>query len=282
MAENGGGVAVRRADADGQVELGLPLTPALREATVVPTRNDNSRFNVSVVAGPVPEGSDRGHVVLAVAGLCMPVWGRSDRRPDGSVSVEATVMGQEAAGRVAEELGVKPVVRTHPGHQFTATLSPERADYLPAEVVTLVMTVKNTGQTTFRFWDGGKQRGYRNNQFSFQARRKEGKGAQVPDTGNPEHFGGMMAVKELKPGEVFRKPVEVTRWFQFDSPDTYLITGTFGLELLTEGNKTIWDDAATVSCSVRVLSPATRPAPGGPTATTRAGADSTGHPAAGG
>ncbi len=258
MKYEGPGEAVARADADGQIVLGQRLSPQLRNAAVVSLSNDNSQFQVSLVAGPIAEGTDRQRLAIVVAGRCMPVASHRDRGADGSIAVQASVLGQEAAEKIAAELGVKPRLRTHPGHQLLVSFKPQRPKYRVGEPVTLTMTIRNVGKTTVRFYDGGSQRGPRNNQFGFTAFGSYGFGKPVPDTGDPTNFGGMMGLKTLGPSDVFVKDANLSDWFKFNSADSYQVTGMYHLTLLDENSRdALWDDFAVGRCVVWVVADAT-------------------------
>ena len=253
------GQVVQRADIarGGEVRLDGLLSSKLSDASLVSMSNDNDLYRLSLKAGPIPEGGDRQHLAVVIGGLCLPVWGHSDRQADGLMSVETQVAGKEATQKVAKELGIEPQSRKHPGHKLLVTVQPKQSSYRPDEAVTLVMTIRNVGETTVSFYDGGKQRGSRNNQFSFMAFRQAGVGPALPDTGDPKHFGGPMGIKRLAPGDVFTKEVVLTGWFKFAEPDTYGITAMYELGLLDEGDRTrtLWDDFAVARCFVRVTAP---------------------------
>src|SRR5262249_62247593 len=101
---------------------------------------------------------------------------------------------------------------------------------------------------------GGQQRGPRHNQFRFLAQHGHGTGKAVPDTGDPNNFGGKSWRVDLKPGEVFTKTVDLGRWFTFDDPDTYRITGMYSFEVHEPDRyQAIWDDLAVGQCFVRVV-----------------------------
>ena len=124
------------------------------------------------------------------------------------------------------------------------------------------------GDEPLHFFDGGSQRGPRNNQFGFTALRMHGHGKALCDTGDPTNFGGIMAHTRLAPGETFTKVVPATDWFTFDAPDTYGLTAMYHLSLCGETFDafTLWDETAIARCEVRVVEPAaTAPAATAPT-----------------
>ena len=252
------GQVVQRSDTatGGEVRLSDFLSENLSEASLLSVANDNSLYRLSLKAGPIPKGEDKGRFAVVVAGLCMPVSSHSDRREDGSLEIGCMVAGEKAGKTIAEALGIEPQLRKHPGHRLLVTVKPEQPGYRPGEAVTLVMTIKNVGETTVSFFDGGQQRGPRNNQFSFIAFSNAGSGRALPDTGDPTNLGGLAGIKRLGPGDVFTKGVLLTDWFKFSEPDSFQITAIYQLGLLGEDSfRTIWEDFAVAQCLVRVSAP---------------------------
>ncbi len=164
------------------------------------------------------------------------------------------IQGRKAAERVAESTKVTLQLREHPGHRFVVRLEPEKDSYQIDEVVTLRMEIENVGKTTFSFWDGGMQRGPRNNQFGFMAYRGHGYGRAVPDIGDPTNFGGMAGQEVLKPGDTFTKEVELSKWFSLETADTYRIIGLFRMTVGSPSDRAAaWDDFAVAECLVKVV-----------------------------
>jgi hypothetical protein len=239
----------------GEIVLGERVTDRLGQGSVESVRNDNSQFRVSLPAvGPIPEGSDKRRLALVIGGVCAIVSSATDREADGKIRLDATIHGEVAAAKVAAELGAEPKMRKHPGHRLHVTFCPDKDSYPPGDPVTLVMTIKNVGDKPVSFMDGGMQRGPRNNQFMFLAYRSGGWGRAVPDTGDPMNMGGMGGFKTLAPGETFTKKADLAKWFQFDKPDVYRVTGIFRISLTDPDNisREVWDELATGECSVHV------------------------------
>jgi hypothetical protein len=191
-----------------------------------------------------------------VDGLYLAVAGHSDRHPDGTQDLSCQIAGLEAAEKAAARLKVTVQRRLHPGHRFEVKWSPEREAYRPGEAVTLVMEIRNTGTAPFAFQVGGQQRGARDNQYRFLAYRSYGGGKAVPDTGDPNHHGGICSARTLQPGETFTAKVDLSKWFAFPDPDTYRVTGLFELQLYSPGQGLgwpLWDDLAAGDCLVRVV-----------------------------
>jgi len=254
--EKGAGPKVTRNDTGAQLVLGERLTTKFGAANIHSTANDNSRFHVDLTgAGPFPQAQLPGSMALIIAGRCFMIYSRSDPRQDGKLNLGSVIHGEQAMRVVAKVLKAEPQLRKHPGHKFAVTFEPDKTSYRPGEPITLTMKIKNVGDQTVCFHDGGRQRGPRDNQFGFTAFRSGGFGKAVLDTGDPTNFGGIGTNRVLKPGEVFSKTVRLDSWFKFKEADTYQVRASYRLEFHEPGGKTycvIWEDFATAECSVRI------------------------------
>jgi len=254
--EKGAGPKVTRNDTGDQLVLGERLTTKFGAAAIHSTANDNSRFHVDLTgAGPFPQAQLPGSTALMIAGRCFIIYSRSDPGQDGKLNLGSVIHGVEAMRAAAKALKAEPQLRKHPGHKFAVTFEPDKASYRPGEPITLTMKIKNVGDQTVCFHDGGRQRGPRDNQFGFTAFRSGGFGKAVPDTGDPTNFGGRGSYRVLKLGDVFSKTVRLDSWFKFKDADTYQVTASYRLAFHEPDGKryrVIWDDFATAECRVRV------------------------------
>jgi hypothetical protein len=188
-------------------------------------------------------------VALYVDGFCARFRGSSF----GSVSytINATAPAP-AAQAFAKYFGVALRLRTRPVNKLVTTFTPARDAFTPDEIVPVMMEIVNGGSDVVSFTVGGSNRGRRDNQFSFTARGPTG---VVPDTGDSFNLGGLSYFQKLRPGETFRKEVDLRKWFTFSQPGVYSITGAFVLEF-TDPSTTdwfvIWRDKAAGSFSVRI------------------------------
>jgi hypothetical protein len=257
-SSDGAGPRLDRADAGGSVTIGTKLCDRFDKVSLVSESNDNSRYRLSMSC-PVAKDADlTPRLAIVVAGKAVLIWGHSDHRPAGLfVDVDGDVVGQELAEKIADELRIKPQLRKHPGYQWQVSFAPEKESYQIGDAVSLKMTIKNVGQTTFAFMDGGMQRGRRNNQFQFVAFGGSGHGDPVPDLGDPRNFGGLGGYITLKPGDVFTKTAKLDDWFKFIAVDTYRVTGMFRVALHDpqDTSHTLWDDFAVGECTVRIDEP---------------------------
>jgi hypothetical protein len=254
--EKGDGPKIKRNDNGATVVLGEKLTGHFGRPAIISYANDNSVNGIILHgAGPLPVGERKALVAVVIAGHCFLISSWSPPEADNTYTLSATIHGEATARAIAKIAGIEPKFRKHPGHKFFVTFEPDKKSYEPKEPITLTMAIKNIGETTVTFHDGGMQRGPRDNQFGFIAMRMGGFGKAVPDTGDPTNFGGIGSHRTLKPGETFKKTVRLDNWFQFENADTYRITGMYRLffhEPNAQFHRAIWEDFAVGECTVRV------------------------------
>jgi hypothetical protein len=257
--ENGNGPKVTRNDTGDQLVLGERLTTNFGVATIQASNNSNTRFRFALAgAGPLSQAQLGGSTAILIGGRCFMIYSRSDPEQNGTLKIESVVYGEESVKSVAAALKTEPVLRKHPGHQFTVTFEPDKQSYGPGELITLTMKINNVGSEAMNFIDGGRQRGPRDNQFGFTAMRSGGQGKAIADTGDPTNFGGPGSFVRLEAGKVFQKKANLNHWFKFTDDDVYHITATYRLEIHdpnAKGYRVIWDDFATGECTVRVARP---------------------------
>ena len=236
----------------GMVDLGERMSENFGDITIWSLSNQNDRFRVLMKrAGPFDA---RNRAAIYVDGVCQVVNSCSEPDDSGKLEVIADVVGLANAKTVAVGLKAKLQERKHPGHQLLFSWKSVQESYKIGETVTLELEIENVGSTIVRFIEGGQQRGPRDNQFGFTAFAGSGYGKPLSDTGNPTNHGGVGAFRELKPNDVFRKQVDLSKWFKFEKPDTYRITGIYELELHDKdfGARVLWNDFAIGRCLVRI------------------------------
>jgi hypothetical protein len=267
---SGNGTTVERADGSGTVVLGERASTAFGKASLKSVCNDNSRYRLDLTgAGPFPANAEKHHFAIYLDGVCALASSGSAPPPDRTMNLGIqSISGASAAEKVGKALGVEPILRHHPGHQLLVAWHAVKASYAPRQPVVLRMEIKNVGKVTVHFWDGGQQRGPRDNQFGFTAYRDYGLGRAMPDTGSPENFGGRMSLRTLRPGDTFTKEVDITDWFKFEDQGSYRITCWYRLELLQSKGEyavadkpPLWDEFAIGDCAVRIEGPAEPPKP---------------------
>jgi hypothetical protein len=170
--------------------------------------------------------------------------------PGGYTSMETTIDDPEVIPEIAKVFHADIKNRHHPGHRMLVQFVPDKKKFSPGQPVTVTFRITNIGNTDFTFWNGGRTRmATRNNQFAFTA---ELWSKVVPDTGNPEHMGGISAPVTLTSGKDFEiKSVDLTRWFHFDKEGWYKIRGSYYMSFGLPGENE-WEDFACAEFTVIV------------------------------
>ncbi len=255
----GDGIKLPRVDRDGgEAILGARLTDKLGTASWKPLRNDHSEFTLTLTGIELPaETEESAQLAVVIDGVCLAVsrGQKSGGAFDGTLS--GWVVGENAAIKLAKGLKTELPRRKHPGHRYVVSWQPEKESYQPGTQVSLLLTIENLGEQPMTFRVGGQNRGPRDNQYRFLAVRGWGQGKVLPDVGDPTNFGGIGSYETLKPGEKFHAKVGLDRWFRFEDPDRYRVTGMFVLELherQPDGSvsNTIWEELAAGDCLVLV------------------------------
>ena len=221
--------------------LGKRLSASIGKATELKSRtNDNSRYTLNVSdLGPLPQEVTKEQTALVVDGVVIHLSRPETLPANGIVGASGYVYTAEAARTLSTKYRVARTLRKHPGHRFEARWTPDKPAFRLGEPVVLKLAVRNTGTEPFRF---------------IAQEGQDGKG--LPDTGNAHNYGGIMTVRALRPNEVFRAEVDVTKWFTFPRPGTYRVTGVLELPILDPTGDgfgpTVWDDLAVGECDVRI------------------------------
>lgn len=252
------GDGVRFPGNDGRtVLLGKRLGKKFGTPTIRSTNNDNALFGCTLKgAEKLWDGPETPALALVAGNVCLRLTGNSITNADDTRDLWFTIAGRERAERVAKALKCELRLRKDPGHRLRVKWTPAKETYEVGEAVTLKFELTNVGKENVTFRIGGSQRGPRDNQFRFVAQRWHGMGKGVPDTGDPNNHGGISGTRTLKPGEAYTADVPLDRWFKFDEPDAYRVTGIWSLRLedptLGGFDQAIWDDLVCGDCTVRV------------------------------
>jgi hypothetical protein len=217
-------ITVRRSG--GRTARGKILTQVTpRSIDITSTKNDNSAFHMWVV---FPKQKDIDVFVNADG-----IWLVSDSYGHDNTGTQASfVLDRATAQRMAKALGVPLNQRAKLDAGLEATWSfPTKASALNKDPVTVKLVVKNAGKTTVGFVIGGRQRGPRDNRFSFSVSRN-GTPVKLIEA---HDFGGISYYKALKPGESTDLSVDLRSWADLSLPGHYQIDARYEGELAKDG-----------------------------------------------
>lgn len=205
--------------------------------------NANDQFMVWVRLDALPPGTQP---YLLVDALVLQATGTVNDAPQG---VNATfVADRDQALRIARVLGVQAAERVPLDSGLTYTW---RADGTPAVggPVMIVLRIENHGQRTVRLMMGGRQRGPRDNRFSFRA-RVTGVPLRVKEVLD---FGGLSTDAPLAPGAYLEVQADLRGWVEFERPGTYEVDCQYDGELFPDtGGHAQWPEHAHETWAITV------------------------------
>jgi len=225
-----------------------PVSTRINHVKLVSRENDNSRFQLTLDRiKPFPH--DHGKLGLLIGGKTIRFSSGGYHSPTNH-TVGAAIYGEELADAVARHFNIKAVKRTHPGHRLVVRFKAAKETFTTSETVTAELRIKNVGGNDFVFMQGGRQRGYRDNQFAFSCQHDQ---KMLPDVGNPMNFGGLGGFKAIAPGRTHIIRVDLRKWFKFSTPGTYALRGSYYLEIMDSvAGGTVWEDIVADEFSVRI------------------------------
>jgi hypothetical protein len=206
---------------------------AIRHAHVYSVSNDNSRFEVSLDTDFI-DSDDIQYPTLAIGDRRIATDGVAQDQNGTYVSINAD---RATAELVAAAFAI-PLHERHPldaGMRYAWRFPTTVAAGAPA-IVTLVAT--NTGPTTVGFLIGGRDRGPRDNRFTFAVSRD---GTALPIKDGPD-FGGIEYYKALAPGESVAVHADLRAWVTLARPGRYTITATHETQLSKDGQMPSYPD----------------------------------------
>ena len=152
VLRSGEGTTVDRSDGGGTVVFGALASTAFGKASLTSVSNDNSKYRLDLTgAGPFSSGAENHHYAIYVDGVCVLVWGNSAPHADHTMDLELTINGETPAEKIAKALGVKPVLRHHPGHQLVVAWHPVTASSTKRQPVVVRMEIKKCGPSPHTF-----------------------------------------------------------------------------------------------------------------------------------
>ena len=240
MTDQPGAKTITAHRSAGRTTLAVPQTRVTpRSIDITSVKNDNSQFTMWVV---FPRQKDTDVLVHADGSwLVSESYGHDD-----TASQASFLLDRATALRMAKALGVPLGERTPLDEGLEASWSfPAKASALNKDPVTVKLVVKNAGKTTVGFVIGGRQRGPRDNRFSFSVSRN-GTPVKILEA---HDFGGISYYKQLKPGESVDLSVDLRSWAELSLPGHYQIDARYDGELAKDGKmpataaerKNLWD-----------------------------------------
>lgn len=231
--------------------LGDPLELPIQSQEIDAQNNDNTEFYLNL-AIPYDEQVHSRNYGLLVSGILYRHTGTGSHS-NISASIGFRIAGQEDVRRIAGFLQIPIRYRQRPDYALAATFTPVQPAFERGETVAAVLRIVNEGPAAISFWEGGMNRGSRDNQYAFAARLD---GAPVPDVGSESHMGGLAFPRVLKPGEAFEATAELNDWFAFDRPGLYEIRGSYRMAIRpAEEEETAlpWDEVPNADFTVQIV-----------------------------
>lgn len=237
---------------DGKpVHIGQKYDLHVQDAHVFAQDNANSSFCVSLNVPYDPKLDDTSATVLVVKDTAYRQNGAGSSQRKTS-SLNYLVAGRDKVEGVAGYFGIAPRFRQHPQHCFLTRFVPAKEEFEPGEEVWVTLRVENVGTNTVAFMKGGRNRAARDNQYAFAAYQN---GKQIRDVGTTHHFGGIACVQKIAPGGVFEDKVNLSKWFAFDEPGIYAVTGSYYMSFVNPAEssfQTVWEDYVAGEFWVRI------------------------------
>lgn len=212
---------------------GKPVPDQISRATLDFTTNDNEGFTC-ILYRHEPFSVNECLWVLKDKPLTDDpgmLWFRGGQSAqDNEYRMTASGRGVALAEALIRHFNPAVQRREHPGHRLMARFIRSKSTYKAGEPVEVSLKITNVGDTPVAFQQGGKQRGARDNQFTFSA--EEAGEMMLPDIGSPRHMGGLSSYRKLSPGESVEIPVDLSNWFNFERGKHYTIYGSYWMELV--------------------------------------------------
>ena len=184
--------------------------------------NDNSSFQLWIETDPFAEG--------AVPTLVFETqhWKIASTARDGSKSIILLDLDRDLAHRMARAWSIVAHERSRLDEGLRYTWSfPPKATTRADDPILIKLAVENTGKRTIGFLVGGRQRGPRDNRFSFAVSRN---GTPLPVLPSDD-FGGIAQYRNLGPGDKLEVSADLRAWFTIDQPGHYAIDAKHETEL---------------------------------------------------
>jgi len=245
QSTDGCGIEVKTEDGR-TLRIGEKVEFKILRALIFATNRENTRFSLWMQL-PYEQGLEQLRHVWVYQGR---IYGQSSSGSSGQEisDMNFSVQTEEAAQAVADHFKIVLRKNRHPGHQMLVTYTPTKDVFAIGDSVEVRLQIKNVGTAEFAFMQGGRNRGSRDNQYTFAATDGD---KSIPDTGSCRHLGGIARFVVVKPGEVFEDTVDLQKWFTFREKQYYCVTATYFMEFVDPEKakrnelESIWSDYAT-------------------------------------
>jgi hypothetical protein len=208
---------------------------AIHSAAVYSINNDNTRFQVMLRT----DSTHDRYPTLKVGDRLIKASGYGG---DSNGTIVDLDVDRTDAALIATGLGVplheRARLDANMRYEWRFPTTQSFARNAASAFVTLVAT--NTGTAPVGFEIGGRQRGPRDNRFSFAVTRD---GVALPIKPAPD-FGGISYFKRLGPGESAEVSANLLDWVDLDHPGHYAITATHETDLSKAGEMPNYPDGA--------------------------------------
>ena len=215
-----GGPVPARLDGD-QVRLGR--AHKIRAVTVFAQANANDRYVAVVEVGFVP----RRQLFVTVAGGVVPAssWGSGFAGPRrGSVTF---TVDRAVADELCAVWRVPRHDRVPLGAGLVGAWRARAQPFAVGQPMELVVAITHGGVDPVAMTVGGRQRGARDNRFSFAVARA---GRALPVIDAPD-FGGPMSYRRLVTGDRVELAADLRSWVAIDRPGSYEVQCQHQVEL---------------------------------------------------
>ena len=234
-----------------EIRVGSRENIKINKVDLSSTDNWNERFHLSI---EVPYNKEMANGQWYILIIDDTVFGQTS---SGSSQEETSTLGFRIYGEkqvetIAKYFSIKPRYREHPNYSFAVQFIPEKSGFEKDEEIWVVLKIKNIGDNKISFMKGGRNRAPRDNQYSFIA---EYNGKQILDIGSSHHFGGITTKSTLKPGEIFKDRINLSKWFDFESSGTYRILGSYFMKFHDPDDDSyaiIWEDYVTAEFYIKI------------------------------
>ena len=226
-----GALPARRGTRATWLVPGAPLRA--RRALLFSESNDNSRFQLLLwLEG---ESAVREAALIVGGAALLSEGGGSD---NGVSTLNFELASSEAAG-ASRVLSITRQDRHPVPQRIAAAFAPTHPSYVIGDPVEVVLTLDNPpGAPTVTINRGGRQRGPRDNQFSFTITRD---GAAVAPV-DGQDFGGISQMQPFAPTTRMELRASLDRWAKLDRAGHYDVTCSYETTISPDGARPHEDD----------------------------------------